>query len=175
MCSFEAFVEIKEIEAPKVKLDRKPEPARAATEPPKKDVSTLLPDESIKDHLPVHSEPSSVEPDSQLKTTQSQAPEPVRKQVVTASPEVIAEQTRKQPPQEVFKAEPVSSAKTSEPPQKIKLKSKCHQRVSQPLKSVSQHLLTKRRVVHRKVFLSLHIKLLIMPCINGVAIITNSL
>lgn len=144
MCSFEAFVEIKEIEAPKVKLDRKPEPARAATEPPKKDVSTLLPDESIKDHLPVHSEPSSVEPDSQLKTTQSQAPEPVRKQVVTASPEVIGEQTRKQPPQEVFKAEPESSGKTSEPPQKDQAKKQVPSK-SEPTPKISEPALAHKK------------------------------
>lgn len=144
MCSFEAFVEFKEIEAPKVKLDRKPEPAHAAAEPPKKDVSTVLPDESIKDHLPVHSEPSSVEPACQLKTTQSQPPEPVRKQVVTASPEVIVEQTRKQPPQDVFKAEPGSSAKTSEPPQIDQAKKQ------EPLKSEPTPKISEPALAHKK-------------------------
>lgn len=143
MCSFEAFVEIKEIEAPKVKLDTKPEPAHAAAEPPKKDVSTLLPYESIKDHLPVHSEPSSVEPASQLKTTQSQPPEPARKQVVKASPEVIVEQTRKQP-QEVFKAEPESSAKPSEPPQTDQAKKQVPSK-SEPTPKISEPALAHKK------------------------------
>lgn len=131
------------MEAPKIKLDTKPEPAHTA-EPPKKEVSTLLPDEPINDHLTVHSEPSSVEPASRLKTTQSQPPEPVRKQVVTASPEVIVEQTRKQPPQEVFKAEPESLAKPLEQPQTDQAKKEV------PSKSKSTPKISEPALAHKK-------------------------
>lgn len=144
MCSFEAFVEMKEIEAPKVKLDRKPEPARAAVEPPKKEVSTRIPDESIKDHLPVHSEPSRVEPASQLETTQIKPPEPVRKQVAKAPPEVTVEPTRKQPPQEVFKAEAEPPPKPSELPKTDQAKKQVPPK-SEPTPKISEPTLAHKK------------------------------
>lgn len=119
VCSFEALVQMKEIEAPKVKLDRKPDPALAGGEPPKKEASTLLQDESMKDYLPVLSEPSSVEPASQFKPTETQPPDRVRKQEVTSAPPEVILEPRKPPPHEVSQAESVRNVEPSPKPAEL--------------------------------------------------------
>lgn len=152
MLSFEALVEVKEIEAPKVKLDRKLEPALFAAEPPKKEASTLLQDESIKDYLPVLSEPSSVEPASQFKPTQSQPPDPVRKQEVTSAPPEVILEPRKPPPREVSKAESVRSVepspKPSELPQADKADKKQVPPKSEPTPKISEPALDHKKEGH---------------------------
>lgn len=103
MCSFEAPLEMKETNASKVKVDRKPEPALASsvqlkTEPSKKEVCAQIQDES----KAILSKPSRVKPASPLTYTQ----EPVGKpEVMTAPLEILQEPTRKQPSQEVSKVE----------------------------------------------------------------------
>lgn len=91
---------MKEANASKVKVYRKPEPALVPpkTEPLRKEVSAPIQDEA----KAFFSKPSSVEPASQ----QTYTPEPVTKPEVTAAPlEILQEQTRKPPSQEVSKVE----------------------------------------------------------------------
>lgn len=151
MCSFEALVEMKEIEAPKVKLDRKPEPALVAAEPPKKEASTLLQEESIKDHLPVLSEPSSVEPARQFKPTQSQPPEPVRKQEVTSAPPKVIVEPRKPPSREVSQAESVRNVETSPKPSELLQADQVKKQVppmSEPTPKISEPALAHKKEGH---------------------------
>lgn len=142
---------MKEIEAPKVKLDRKPEPALVAAEPPKKETSTLLQEEYIKDNLPVLSEPSSVEPARQFEPTQSQPPEPVRKQEVTSAPPKVIVEPRKPPSQEVSQAESVRNVETSPKPSELLQADQAKKQVppmSEPTLKISEPALAQKKEGH---------------------------